>query len=62
MKIKQVKRPHRLPRQCMGFTTCLSTGHLVGRYPGWQSDLHHLPSRLFQGGQWFEMKAESSRE
>jgi len=34
MKNEQVKCPHRLPRQCMGFTTCLATGHLVGRYPG----------------------------
>jgi hypothetical protein len=25
-------------------------------------NLHHLPGRLFQGGQWFEMKAGPSRE
>ena len=25
-------------------------------------NLHHLPGRLFQGGQWFEMKAGSSCE
>jgi len=23
--------------------------HLIGRYPGWQSYLHHLPGHLFQG-------------
>jgi hypothetical protein len=45
MRNKQVKRPHRLPRQCMGFTTRLATGHLVGRYPGWQRR-PSPPSRL----------------
>jgi hypothetical protein len=27
-----------------------------------RGDLHDLPSRLFQGSQWFEMKAGFSRE
>jgi hypothetical protein len=27
-----------------------------------RGDLHHLPSCLFQGSQWFEMKARFSRE
>jgi hypothetical protein len=34
-----------------------ATHHLVGRYPGWQSDLHHLPKHLFQSAQWLSMKA-----
>jgi hypothetical protein len=46
----------------MGFTTRLASGHLVGRYPGWQIDLHHLPKSLFQGHQWFEMKAGFSHD
>jgi hypothetical protein len=34
-----------------------ATHHLVGRYPGWQSNLHHLPKHLFQSAQWLSMKA-----
>src|SRR5574343_678023 len=53
MRNKQVKRPHRLPRQCMGFTArpCGHATLLAGIRAG-RCDLHRLPGRLFQGDQW----------
>ena len=53
MRNKQVKCPHRLPRQCMGFTAhlCRHTTLLAGIRAG-RCDLHRLPGHLFQGGQW----------
>ena len=53
MRNKQVKRPHRLPRQCMGFTVYLGRhATLLAGIRAGRCDLHRLPGHLFQGDQW----------